>query len=101
MKRYAASIIFTLTYGKHLRDDDNDLRSVMDIMDSFTRDCAPGAHLVDTFPILDLLPDFLSPWRKDACRKYKKETEVQYKLVIPALLQLTISNAHSFMADFF
>lgn len=101
MKRYSASIIFTLAYGKHLRDDDEDLSMVMDINDSFAKDCAPGAHLVDTFPVLDFFPDFLSPWRKDARMKYKRESEVQEELVFPMLLQLTAVNAHSFMADFF
>ena len=35
-------------------------------MDKFTNSANPGAHLVDTFPILDKLPDVFAPWRKDA-----------------------------------
>ena len=66
LERYAASIVFTLTYGKRLGKDDRDLRAVLNILDGILRDCTPGAHLVDTLPVLDLLPDFLAPWRAEA-----------------------------------
>jgi hypothetical protein len=35
-----------------------------------------GAHLVDTFPILDNLPNFLAPWRAEANRKHDQEMDV-------------------------
>ena len=76
LERYAASIVFTLTYGKRLGKDDRDLRAVLNILDGILRDCTPGAHLVDTLPVLDLLPDFLAPWRAEARRKHEKDIEV-------------------------
>ncbi len=36
----------------------------------------PGAHLVDAFPILDSLPDFMSPWRNEARKKHEYEMGV-------------------------
>lgn len=74
-KRYAASIIYTIAFGKDM-EGDGDLHSVIDILDDFIQDCLPGAHLVDTFPILDLLPDFLSPWRNGARMKHEKDLQV-------------------------
>ena len=76
--RYAASIIYSITYGKDFdKDGWDDFFSLIDIIEGFVRDCMPGAHLVDTFPILDLLPDFLAPWRQQAQKKHEKEMKVK------------------------
>lgn len=75
LKRFTASLVFTLTYGKKLNDDAN-LHAVLKILTDFLPDCAPGAHLVDSFPALDLLPDFLAPWRRRAKEKHEYEKAV-------------------------
>jgi len=76
LKRFTASLVFTLTYGKKLNDDQN-LHAVLKILVDFLPDCAPGAHLVDSFPILDRLPDILAPWRKKAQEKHAYEKAVE------------------------
>ncbi|KAG6873388.1 hypothetical protein C0995_016198 [Termitomyces sp. Mi166 len=82
-KRYAASLVFTLSYGRRLGDDDKDLLAVLGILDNFIADCYPGAHLVDTFPILDkILPDFLAPWRAAAGKKHENEMKLYTRLVL-------------------
>ena len=63
-QRFPASLVFTLSYGQHLDDDGKDLADVKQVFTRFVRDVNPAAHLVDTFPILDLLPDFLSPYAR-------------------------------------
>jgi hypothetical protein len=75
-QRFSASLVFTLSYGQRLSDDGEDLTAVQLILDNFVRDTYPGAHLVDTFPILDRLPGFLSPWRAEAQRKHDQEVKV-------------------------
>ena len=65
-KRFAASIIFSLSYGARPPDDDEDFLAVERPLVNFIYGCYPGAHLVDTFPILDKLPDFLALWRAEA-----------------------------------
>ncbi|KZT30010.1 cytochrome P450 [Neolentinus lepideus HHB14362 ss-1] len=80
-KRYAAATVFRLSYGKSLSDDDEDLKTVLIILDGFIRDCYPGSHLVDTFPILDSLPDFLAPWRISARRKHDYEIQLYGRLL--------------------
>lgn len=75
-KRFAASIVFSLSYGRRLPDDDKDLETVENLLENFIHDCYPGAHLVDTFPILDKLPDLLAPWRAEALKKHDQELQV-------------------------
>ncbi|KLO17437.1 cytochrome P450 [Schizopora paradoxa] len=83
-KEYAASIVYMLSYGKDLKDGGEDLKTILDIVDGFVRDCMPGAHLVDTFPILDVLPDILSPWRKEASDKHMFEMRLYQRLLLEA-----------------
>jgi hypothetical protein len=79
-KRYAASLVFTLSYGRRLGEDDEDLKSVLRILDNFIADCYPGAHLVDTFPFLDrILPSFLAPWRAAAAKKHEDEMKARLR----------------------
>jgi hypothetical protein len=54
--RFPASLVFTLSFcGK-------DLDEVQRVLADFVQDMNPGAHLVDTFLVLDLLPEFLSQY---------------------------------------
>ncbi|KAJ7307804.1 cytochrome P450 [Mycena albidolilacea] len=69
--RFPASLVFALSFGRELKE--HDLAEVQKILADFVFDINPGAHLVDTFPMLDLLPDFLSPWRAEARRKRVRE----------------------------
>lgn len=75
-QRFSASLVFHLAYGKRLGDDGADLDAVLEVLANFVRDTYPGAHLVDTFPVLDLLPDFLAPWRREARRKHEADMKV-------------------------
>ncbi|KAJ7350048.1 cytochrome P450 [Mycena albidolilacea] len=72
--RFPASLVFALIFGREL--EEHDLAEVQKILADFVFDINPGAHLVDTFPMLDLLPDFLSPWRAEARRKHLRELAV-------------------------
>ena len=74
-QRYAASLVFHLSYGRRLADDDHDLVAIQEILDNFVRDTYPGAHLVDTLPVLDYLPDILAPWRALARKRHAAETK--------------------------
>jgi hypothetical protein len=60
--RFPASLVFALSFGREL--EENDLAEVQKILADFVFDINPGAHLVDTFPMLDLLPDCLSPYAR-------------------------------------
>ncbi|KAJ7734759.1 cytochrome P450 [Mycena maculata] len=79
-RRFSASLVFTLSYGERLDDDGKDLAAVTTVLEGFIRDTYPGAHLVDTFPLLDYLPGFLAPWRAEAQRKHEFEVELYTRL---------------------
>jgi len=46
------------------------------------KDVYPGAYLVDSFPSLDLLPDFLARWRFTARANHVKELELYSSLAL-------------------
>ncbi|CAK5272008.1 unnamed protein product [Mycena citricolor] len=78
--RFTAGLIMRITYGSGLIGADEDLKAILDSNDSFNLDALPGAHLVDSFPILDRLPDWLAPWRADAKRKHIEELDLFARL---------------------
>ncbi|KAF8151161.1 cytochrome P450 [Mycena galopus ATCC 62051] len=74
---FPASLVFTLTFGQKLDDDGKDLAAALIILTTFVQDINPNSHLVDTFPLLDLLPDFLSPWRAEAKRNTNEKSRME------------------------
>jgi hypothetical protein len=78
-KRYSASLVFRMSYGRRLSEDDADLKEVLEILDGFIEDCYPGTHLVDTFPMLDsqFIPDWIARWREEARLKHEREIKVR------------------------
>ncbi|KAG5638109.1 hypothetical protein H0H81_001787 [Sphagnurus paluster] len=74
ISRFSSSIIFALTYGGRITD--NDINDIITVLSNFIRNALPGAHLVDTFPLLDKLPDFLSPWRRQALDNGRDELKL-------------------------
>ncbi|KAF7366046.1 Cytochrome P450 [Mycena venus] len=79
-QRFPASLVFSLAFGEAINDDDKDLAAALEILNTFVRDINPNSHLVDTFPVLDLLPDFLSPWRAEARMKHQREIDLYGRL---------------------
>ncbi|KAF5379770.1 hypothetical protein D9615_005723 [Tricholomella constricta] len=77
--RFSSAIVFALTYGDRISDDD--INGIMTILFNFIRNALPGAHLVDIFPVLDKLPDFLSPWRAEALKNAREEVKLFGRLV--------------------
>ncbi|UZJ53606.1 hypothetical protein CBS101457_002926 [Exobasidium rhododendri] len=67
IKRYTSSVVTTVTYGfRTPTQTEKPYLDMQKIITEFVLASNPGENLVDAFPILDYLPDFLSPWRKKA-----------------------------------
>ncbi|KAF8180743.1 cytochrome P450 [Mycena galopus ATCC 62051] len=81
-QRFPASLVFTLAFGRRINDDGKDLADAIAILITFVQDINPGAHLVDTFPILDQLPDFLATWRAEAKKKHEREMDLYGRLSV-------------------
>ena len=64
LERTTASIIFALFYAFRLRSaDDPSLHAALAINEDFSEFVRVGAHIVDTFPVLNNLPAFMAPWK--------------------------------------
>ena len=76
IKWYTAQTLLTLVYGKEFDEDGGDLRTLLHILETFIQDMHPLKYAVDTFPVLDWLPDAVSPWRAEAKKMHKYESDV-------------------------
>lgn len=56
----------------------------------------PGTFLVDTYPILDCLPDFVSPWRVRAKKMHELEKAMWQVLWNPLKKKLHEGDAPEF-----
>lgn len=66
LKRYAASVIMSITYGKTTPSayTDPEIIAVNRCMDRFSQTAAPGSYLVDLFPFLKYVPGYMRTLRK-------------------------------------
>jgi hypothetical protein len=72
VKRTIARIIYALFYGFRLRStDDPRLILASKVKDEFDQLSQVGAYLVDSFPVLNLLPKPLAPWKGEAERHWQ------------------------------
>ncbi|TFK56928.1 cytochrome P450 monooxygenase [Heliocybe sulcata] len=73
IKWYTAETLQTLVYAKRFSEDGNDLKTLLHVLETFIQDMHPARYPVDNHPILDKLPDALSPWRAEAKEKHDYE----------------------------
>lgn len=77
-----------LVYAKAFGSDGKDLRTLLGILESFVTDMHPRAYLVDTFPVIDYLPDVLAPWRNKARKMHEVEVEVAHWWSFPGIVDI-------------
>jgi cytochrome P450 len=79
-RRYAASLVFSLAYGKRLTDIHvPDLKELDTIVENTLTTLIPGAWVVDILPFLNILPKWLAPWKKYADRLRNFESAIYLK----------------------
>jgi hypothetical protein len=76
VKWFTAGRPMALVYGKMFSTDGKNLKTLLNILEAFVQDIHPARHLVDTFLVLDYLPNWLAPWWAEAMRKYEGDSEV-------------------------
>ncbi|KAK7459590.1 hypothetical protein VKT23_009570 [Stygiomarasmius scandens] len=76
LKRYSSGIILGVCYGMNLDESSREFHNVLENNESMGSDLKPGARIADVIPWLDILPDWLSPWRLDACQKHETELKL-------------------------
>ncbi|KAF2800799.1 cytochrome P450 [Melanomma pulvis-pyrius CBS 109.77] len=81
-RRYAASVIMLVTYGYRIPSwEDPLIKKIFDIIDHFTEMTAPGAHVIDSFPSLAFLPEWLlGNWRTFGKRVFDHDSKIYLDL---------------------
>ncbi|KAF2737914.1 cytochrome P450 [Polyplosphaeria fusca] len=81
-RRYSASVIMLITYGYRIPSfDDPLITKIYDIIDNFTEMTAPGAHAIDSFPSLAILPEWMmGNWRSFGKRVFEHDSKIYIEL---------------------
>jgi len=83
--RYSASLIFALAYGTRITDGAiGESADFTRLMEDILRE-VDGNPIVDAFPILDRLPQFLAPWKTRGSRLYRRQVQTFEKNMEDAL----------------
>ncbi|OOQ89570.1 cytochrome P450 monooxygenase [Penicillium brasilianum] len=74
LRRYTASLVFTLAYGKRIdtldREEINEAHQITEKVAQAANQM--GNLVVEAFPVLDYLPGFLAPWRRIGNQFYER-----------------------------
>ena len=85
-ERFAASIVYTLTYGfRIVTGDEWQLQTAHEVLKNFTYAGQVGAWIVDALPFLNFLPGALAPWKKTAESWYQIEANLHMSNMRDAL----------------
>ena len=81
-RRYSASVITTVTYGKRIATWDDPLpKKIYAVMGNMQKVASPGAWMVDTFPSIRYLPQqFFGNWRSFGEAVHKHDAAVYLDL---------------------
>ncbi|KAI9693320.1 MAG: hypothetical protein M1822_005316 [Bathelium mastoideum] len=81
-ERFTASIVFCVAYG-HRIDSLNAqvIRQRFDFMHFSASLNVPGAYLVESFPVLKYIPEFLAPWKAKIKQMGRREAAANMALV--------------------
>lgn len=73
-ERAMASFIYGLAYGYRLKTGhEESFEAAKRVQAEFARTGVVGAYIVDTLPVLNKLPAFLAPWKKEGEELYRLE----------------------------
>ncbi len=81
-RRYSASVIITITYGHRIKDwDDPLVKRIYTVINNLQNFSTPGAWLVDSFPVLQYLPQWMTGnWRSYGQKCYEHDSAHYLKL---------------------
>ncbi|KAJ7081460.1 cytochrome P450 [Mycena crocata] len=78
LQRVIASSLFTALYGGEpmLNKNDPIVKQINDCMHRLTGAAVPGAFLVDVFPIMKNIPEWVAKWKRDAINWYHTDSKM-------------------------
>ncbi|KZL67504.1 cytochrome p450 [Colletotrichum incanum] len=81
-ERFSVGLGLRIIYGLRLESGhDRDARMILDIVHELERVGSPGAYMVDFFPSLMHLPEWLAPWKKYLRERRRRDEEFFQELV--------------------
>ena len=81
-ERYSSGLIFRLGFGKVMKDlNDPLLKRLFTELHHVERTASPGQYLVDTFPSLMYLPDWLAPFKRELKALHSEELDIMRGLL--------------------
>lgn len=81
-ERYAGALIMRLAYGKTIETgDESYVQDALKVVHTVERVASPGSYLVDTFPSLLYLPNWLAPFKQEASRLHDFEISLFRRLL--------------------
>lgn len=73
-ERYSGGLVFRIVYGKTVvTGEEAHVRKALHVVHSVERIASPGAYLVDTIPILQYLPEWMAPFKKEGRQLHEAE----------------------------
>ncbi|OAL34607.1 hypothetical protein AYO20_06024 [Fonsecaea nubica] len=103
-RRYAASLIMTITYGQRVASwDDPHIEKIFTVLKHFVAMASPGAWLVDAFPSLTCLPSWMvQNWYNIGREWFKYDSKVYLDLYRNLVKQVDEGTAPDcFVKDFY
>ena len=81
-ERYSSGLIFRLGFGKVMKDNNDPLlKRLFTELHHLERAASPGQYLVDTFPVLMYLPDWLAPFKRELKALHLEELDIMRSLL--------------------
>lgn len=85
LRRYSASVLFALTYGKRMLSyEQAEIREISEIMKVVLEE-ASRSSVAEAFPILNALPNVLAPWKHRAKLLFERHVHLFAKYMNAAL----------------
>ncbi|KAL4912096.1 cytochrome P450 [Aspergillus aurantiobrunneus] len=78
---YASGVVYRIGFGRWIeRGDEADFKRIIGVGKTVERVASPGAYLVDSFPVLNVLPPALAPFKREAACLHAEELGLFRKL---------------------
>ncbi|KAJ9150668.1 Fumitremorgin C synthase [Pleurostoma richardsiae] len=82
IETFTSSVVFCVAYGHRIDSlGAQVIRRRFEFMQYSASLNVPGKYLVETFPVLKYVPDFLAPWKREIKQHGKEEAEENMALV--------------------
>lgn len=92
--RYSSGLIFRLGFGKVMKDNNDPLLKRLFVeLHHVERVASPGAYLVDTFPFLMNLPDWLAPFKRELKGLHVEELDIMRGLLLDVKREMEAGKA--------